>query len=123
MDMLCDCADMLESVLSGLLRALIDQELSIVFYDLTTISTEDATDMSGEVRQFGFSKEGGIARLVMLGVVQTAEGLLIHHEAFAGNMTETKTLVSTNEKLLARYPIKRVVLVADRGLLLLDSPS
>lgn len=34
---------------------------------------------------------------------------------------ETTTLVPTIEKVLARYPIRRVVLVADRGLLSLDN--
>jgi transposase len=121
MDTLDECAEQMESALSGLLRPLIDQELSIVFYDLTTIRTEGATEQDGEVRQFGLSKEGGIARQVMLGVVQTAEGLPIHHEVFAGNAAETATLVPTIEKVLARYPIKRVVLVADRGLLSLDN--
>jgi hypothetical protein len=121
MDTLDECAEQMESALSGLLRPLIDQELSIVFYDLTTIRAEGAAEQVGEVRQFGLSKEGGIARQVMLGVVQTAEGLPIHHEVFAGNAAETATLVPTIEKVLARYPIKRVVLVADRGLLSLDN--
>ena len=121
MDTLDDCADRMESTLAGLLRPLVDQELSIVFYDLTTIRTEGGTEQAGEVRQFGLSKDGGIRRQVMLGVVQTAEGLPIHHEVFAGNAAETTTLVPTIEKVLARYPIKRVVLVADRGLLSLDN--
>ena len=121
MDTVSDCADALESALSGLLRPLIDQELSIVFYDLTTIRAEGHSELAEEVRQFGISKEGAIARQVMLGVVQTAEGLPIHHEVFAGNTGETTTLVPTIEKVLARYPIKRVVLVADRGLLSLDN--
>ena len=121
MDTLDECADAMESSLSGLLRPLIDQELSIVFYDLTTIRTEGGTEQTGEVRRFGLSKEGGITRQVILGVVQTAEGLPIHHEVFAGNAAETATLVPTIEKVLARYPIKRVVLVADRGLLSLDN--
>ena len=121
MDTLDECADQMESALSGLLRPLIDQELSIVFYDLTTIRAEGGTELKGEVRQFGLSKEGGIARQVMLGVVQTAEGLPIHHEVFAGNAAETATLVPILSKVLARYPIKRVVLVADRGLLSLDN--
>ncbi len=121
MDTLDACTDQMESALSGLLRPLIDQELSIVFYDLTTIRAEGGSEQGGEVRQFGLSKEGGIARQVMLGVVQTAEGLPIHHEVFAGNAAETVTLVPTIEKVLARYPIKRVVLVADRGLLSLDN--
>ena len=121
MDTLADGAETMDKVLAGLLRPLIDQELSIVFYDLTTIRTEGGTELPDEVRRFGLSKDGGIVRQVMLGVVQTAEGLPIHHEVFAGNSGETTTLVPTIEKVLARYPIKRVVLVADRGLLSLDN--
>jgi hypothetical protein len=116
MDTLIECADALEAAPATLLRPLIDQELSIVFYDLTTIRAEGGTEMSEELRRFGFSKDGGIARQAMLGVVQTAaDGLPIHHEVFAGNTGETATLIPTLEKVLARYPIKRVVLVADRG--------
>lgn len=121
MDTLIECADALEEALATLLRPLIDQELSIVFYDLTTIRAEGGTQLADELRHFGLSKEGGIARQVMLGVVQTADGLPIHHEVFAGNTGETKTLIPTIEKVLARYPIRRVVLVADRGLLSLDN--
>ena len=57
----------------------------------------------------------------MLGVVQTADGLPIHHEVFEGNAAETRTLIPTLERVLERYPIQRVVLVADRGLLSLDN--
>jgi hypothetical protein len=121
MDTLSDGAEEMEAALAGLLRPLIDQELSIVFYDLTTIRTEGLSEQTGEVRQFGLSKEGGIKRQVMLGVVQTAEGLPIHHELLSGNAAEAATLVPTIEKVLKRYPIKRVVLVADRGLLSLDN--
>ena len=121
MDTLAECADTLDDVLAGLLRPLIDQELSIVFYDLTTIRAEGGSDLPEDIRHFGLSKDGGISRQVMLGVVQTAAGLPIHHEVFAGNTGEAGTLVPTIEKVLARYPIRRVVLVADRGLLSLDN--
>lgn len=122
MDTLTDCVRALEQATATLLRPLIDQELSIVFYDLTTIRTEGASQGGcGELRQYGRAKEGDIARQVMLGVVQTAEGLPIHHEVFAGNSAETHTLVPTIERVLARFPIRRVVLVADRGLLSLDN--
>jgi hypothetical protein len=121
MDTLAEGADRVDDALTGLLRPLIDQELAIVFYDLTTIRAEGSTDESEDLRHFGHAKEGGTVRQVMLGVVQTAEGLPIHHEVFAGNTGETTTLVPTIEKVLARYPIKRVVLVADRGLLSLDN--
>lgn len=121
MDTLVDCGDAIDDTLALLMRPLIDQELSIVFYDLTTIRTEGQSESAGELRQYGLAKEGDIARQVMLGVVQTAEGLPIHHEVFAGNAAETHTLVPTLRKVLARYPIRRVVLVADRGLLSLDN--
>lgn len=122
MDTVTDCVRALEEVTATLLRPLIDQELSIVFYDLTTIRTEGGSQVGcGELRQYGRAKEGDIARQVMLGVVQTAEGLPIHHEVFAGNSAETQTLVPTIERVLSRFPIRRVVLVADRGLLSLDN--
>ncbi len=120
MDTLTEGADQVDDALAGLLRPLIDQELAIVFYDLTTIRAEGGSDESKDLRHFGRAKEGGTIRQGMLGVVQTAEGLPIHHEVFAGHTGETTTLVPTIEKVLARYPIRRVVLVADRGLLSLD---
>ena len=121
MDTLDDCADALQSSLAGLLRPLIDEELSIVFYDLTTISVEGTTTLEDDLRRHGMSKDGLIRRQVMLGVVQTADGLPIHHEVYEGNAAETRTLVPTIERVLQHFPIKRVVLVADRGLLSLDN--
>lgn len=97
MDTLNECTTALESALSNQLRPLIDRELSVVFYDLTTIRTEGSSESSEEIRRYGPSKDGGIARQVMLGVVQTAEGLPIHHEVFEGNAAETRTLVPTIE--------------------------
>lgn len=63
------------------------------------------------------SKEGLIKRQFMLGVVQTADGLPLYHEVFTGNTAEVKTLMPTLKKVLARFAIKRVIVVADRGLL------
>lgn len=121
MDTLCDNRDALDKVLAGQLRPLIDQELSIVFYDLTTIRAEGESSVSDDVRQFGRSKEGTIARQFMLGVVQTAEGLPIHHEVYEGNVAEAATLLPTVELIVQRFRVRRVVLVADRGLLSLDN--
>ena len=122
MDALEDHQGEVDAVVAGLLRPLIDQDLSVVFYDMTTIRTDGATILRDELRQYGMAKEGLIARQVMLGVVQTADGLPIHHEVFAGNTAETPTLLPTLETVLGKFPsIKRVVLVADRGLLSLDN--
>ena len=95
MDTLADRSESFESVLAGLLRPLIDQDLSIVFYDLTTLRVEGQSVVEADLRRYGMSKEGDIARQCLLGIVQTADGLPIYHEVFAGNTAETTTLVPT----------------------------
>jgi len=122
MDALVDHHEAVDGVVAGLLRPMIDQDLSVVFYDLTTIRAEGGSTQDGDVRQFGMAKDGLIARQFMLGVVQTAEGLPIYHEVFDGNASETKTLLPTLATVLARFPsVRRLILVADRGLLSLDN--
>lgn len=121
MDALVAHREAVDEVMSGLLRPLLDQELAVVFYDMTTIRAEGLSQQAGDVRQFGMAKEGLIARQFMLGVVQTAEGLPLYHEVFDGNTAEVKTLKPTLEKVIARFPIKRVIAVADRGLLSTDN--
>ena len=117
MDAMVEHQDEVEAVLASLLRPLVDQDLAVVFYDMTTIRAAGLSDQAGDVRQFGMSKEGVIARQVMLGVVQTAEGLPLYHEVFDGNTAEVQTLKPTLEGIVKRFPVKRVIAVADRGLL------
>jgi len=122
MDALMDRQQAVDECVAQLLRPLIDQDLSVVFYDLTTIRAEGLSQQDGDVRHFGMSKEGVIARQFLLGVVQTADGMPIYHEVFDGNTAEAPTLEPTLKKVLARYPhIRRLVVVADRGLLSLDN--
>lgn len=117
MDVLDDYSDTLGARLATLMRPLIDQDLSVVFYDLTTVGVTGQTDLEDDVRAYGRAKSGLIERQFMLSLVQTAEGLPIAHEVHAGNTAEAKTLLPMVRSLLERYPLKRVVLVADRGLL------
>jgi transposase len=122
MDALMDHQGEVDACVAHLLRPLIDETLSVVFYDLTTIRAAGLSEQPDDVRQRGMSKEGVIARQFLLGVVQTADGLPIHHEVFDGNASEAQTLLPVLERLLGRFPhIRRLVLVADRGLLSLDN--
>lgn len=74
------------------------------------------------MRAYGLNKRtGGIARQFVLGVVQTAEGLPIAHQVHTGNTGESATLLPMIKAIIQRFPIKRGVLVADRGLLSLDN--
>lgn len=121
MDVLDEHTEAINERLSVLMRPLIDQELSVVFYDLTTVRVHGEAQVEGDVREHGRTKEGGVARQFMLSLVQTADGLPIAHQVHPGNTAEAGTLLPMIESLLARWPLKRVVLVADRGLLSLDN--
>ena len=121
MDALVDHKDAVDGVLAALLRPLVDQDLAMVFYDMTTIGAAGLSEEDGDVRHYGMSKEGVVARQVMLGVVQTAEGLPLWHEVFDGNTAEVTTLKGVIETIVKRFPIKRVIAVADRGLLSTDN--
>ena len=121
MDALQSRADGVAALVSRLLRPLIDQRLSVVFYDLTTIRAEGLSEQPGELRRFGHAKEGVIARQCLLSVVQTAEGLPIAHRVWGGNVAETSTLASAIAEVTRNYPVQRVIVVADRGLLSVDN--
>jgi transposase len=121
MDALVEHKDAVDDVMAGLLRPLVDQDLAVVFYDMTTIRAAGLSEQQDDVRKFGMSKEGVVARQVMLGVVQTAEGLPLYHEVFDGNTAEVTTLKGVIQKIVKQFPIKRIIAVADRGLLSTDN--
>jgi transposase len=122
MDALMDGRSAVETAVAAQLKPLIDRQLSVVFYDLTTVRIHGTLEQSDDLRQFGFSKDvEGTARQFVLGLIQTAEGLPIAHEVFEGNIAETKTFAPMLKACLARYPIERVIVVADRGVLSYDN--
>jgi len=58
MDALVDQQAAVDKTVAHLLRPLVDQELSVVFYDMTTIRAAGLSEQQSDVRQFGMSKEG-----------------------------------------------------------------
>jgi len=122
MDALMDNVDRVETELARQIRPLVDRDLTVVFYDLTTVRIHGEGEVDEDIRAYGMNKEtGGIARQFVLGVVQTADGLPLMHTVHPGNVAETKTLQAMLTTVLQRFPIERVILVADRGLLSLDN--
>jgi len=122
MDALMDNAGGVEEALARQIRPLVDRDLAVVFYDLTTVRIHGEGAVEDDIRAFGMNKErGGIARQFVLGIVQTADGLPLMHTVHPGNVAETKTLQAMLKTVLQRFPIDRVILVADRGLLSFDN--
>jgi hypothetical protein len=134
MGALMDRADQVERELTRQIRPFVDRDLAFFFYDLTTDRIHGEGTVEDDLRAYGMNKEvGGIARQFILGIVQTAEGLpstvLLEpmaqpcrlHTVHPGNVAEAKTLQAMLATVLERFPIERVILVADRGLLSLDT--
>ena len=122
MDALVDYADVVEEALARQFRPLVDQDLTVAFYDLTTVRIHGEGKVEADIRAYGMNKEtGGVARQFVLGVVQSAEGLPLMHTVHPDNVSETKTLQGMLQKVLARFSVQRIILVADRGLLSLEN--
>ncbi len=118
MDVLLEQKEALEQELMGSLLPLFDQEMEVVFYDITTIRVEGESEEDGEIRRWGKVKEGDfVARQFAVGVVQTADGFPVMHEVFEGNVGEPTTVKGVVRRLKERFPIRRVVLVADRAMI------
>lgn len=121
MDVLEERSEETSHALSALLMPLIDKDLSVVFYDMTTIRTHGISQEIDDLRAYGMSKESTINRQVMLGVVQTADGIPLAHHVWPGNTAEVRTLQSAVTDILKRFNIQRIILVADRGLLSMET--
>jgi transposase len=99
-------------------RDLFNQDLDLVFYDLTTLYFESANAQDGDLRRFGYSKEHrSDCTQVVLGLLVDKDGVPVGYQLFPGNTGETKTLAPILEKLKNKYRIQNVIMVADRGLI------
>ena len=97
-------------------KRLFTEEIKVMFYDCTTLYFESFTE--DELRRFGYSKDHKFNQgQVLLALMVTTEGLPVGYDVFPGNMYEGDTFRSAIEKIKVRYRVKRVVIVADSGLL------
>lgn len=99
-----------------------NQQLEVLFYDLTSIYFE--TNSQDELRDFGFSKDGKHQHVqIVLAIIVTKSGLPVSYEIFQGNTYEGHTLIPTILELKKKYNINRIVLIADSGLINKDNIS
>ena len=97
-------------------KGLFTEEIKVMFYDCTTLYFESFTE--DELRRFGYSKDHKFNQgQVLLALMVTNEGLPVGYDVFPGNMYEGDTFRRAIDRIRVRYGIKRVVIVADSGLL------
>lgn len=115
LDVLADSKEAIEDFIFEKNRTLFSMNIDVVFYDVTTYYFESVK--ADGFKEFGFSKDNKINEVqVVMGLLVDGEGRPIGYELFPGNTFDSKTLETSLEKLSKRFHVKRVVIVADRGL-------
>jgi transposase len=93
-----------------------DQDVSVVFYDVTTLYFE--IDEEDDLRKTGFSKEGKHQNpQIVLGLLVSKGGYPLAYEIFAGNKFEGHTMLPVIDGFKEKYNLNKLVVVADSGLL------
>jgi len=115
LDLLAERKEAIEDFVFGRNLTLFSMNVDVVFYDVTTFYFESVREDG--FRDFGFSKDNKVNEVqIVMGLLVDGEGRPIGYELFPGNTFDSKTLETSLEKLSKRFHIKRVVIVADRGL-------
>lgn len=90
--------------------------LSIVFYDLTTLYFEASDE--DDLRKTGFSKDGKHSNpQIYLGLLVGLGGYAIGYDIFDGSIYEGQTLIPMIEKMSEKFKLSKPIIVADAGLL------
>jgi transposase len=115
LDVLADAKEEIEASLFDANKNLFNMEVDVVFYDVTTISF--CSERSDDLKDFGFSKDGKPNKVqVVLGLVIDCYGRPVGYELFAGNTFDGKTLPSVLDGLKRRFGIRKLIIVADKGI-------
>ncbi len=97
-------------------KKILDNEINIVFYDVTTVYFE--IDNEDELRRTGFSKEGKHQNpQIVLGLLVSKNGYPLAYDIFEGNKFEGHTLLPVIDAFKTKYKLSQLVIVADAGLL------
>jgi transposase len=95
---------------------ILGNNISIVFYDVTTLYF--SADTEDDLRKTGFSKEGKHQNpQIVLGLLVSIDGYPLAYEIFEGNKFEGHTMLPVIETFKHKYNLEKLVIIADSGLL------
>ena len=90
--------------------------LSVVFYDMTTLYFEASDE--DDLRKMGFSKDGKHSNpQILIGLLVGLGGYAIGYDIFEGNTYEGHTLIPFLEAISRKFNLGKPVVIADSGLL------
>ena len=108
--------DQVEQISFKHTKKLLNNKLSVVFYDMTTLYFEASDE--DDLRKTGFSKDGKHQNpQIFLGLLVGLGGYAIGYEIFEGNIYEGHTLIPVLEKISKKFNLTKPIVVADAGLL------
>ncbi len=97
-------------------KRILGGEISVVFYDMTTIYFEASDE--DDIRKTGFSKDGKHQNpQIFLGLLVGSGGHAIGYDIFEGNTYEGHTLIPFLKQISAKFNLDKPIVVADAGLL------
>lgn len=108
--------DTVEQIAFAHTKRILNDTISVVFYDMTTLYFEASDE--DDLRKTGFSKDGKHSNpQIYLGLLVGLGGYAIGYDIFEGNIYEGHTLIPTIEKICKKFNLSKPVIVADAGLL------
>jgi transposase len=118
LDKLADNSQLIQKQIFQTGRDLFNQQLDVVFYDVTTLYFESEVENEGQLRQMGFGKDGKIGQTqVLFCMMIDKQKQPIGYRVFKGDTFEGHTFELALDDLKKQYQIDTVVVVADRGML------
>jgi transposase len=112
--------DQVEQITFKHTKQVLADNISVVFYDMTTLYFEASDE--DDLRKTGFSKDGKHSNpQIFLGLLVGIEGYAIGYDIFEGNTYEGHTLIPFLKKISHRFKLHKPVVIADSGLLSKDN--
>ncbi len=95
---------------------LLGNQMSVVFYDVTTLYFESKEE--DDFKRMGFSKDGKHQQpQIVLGLLVSQGGYPLDYDVFEGDKYEGDTLIPIIEHFVAKHKPQQLIVVADAGLL------
>ena len=118
LDLLSEEQESLKSHLFKAQQNLFTTKLDVVFYDVTTLYFDSQNVEENQLRQKGYSKDGKAHKTqVVLGLLVDKMRNPITYQIYQGNTYEGGTMIKALEDLKEKFPIDKVIAVADSAMI------
>jgi transposase len=118
LDLLSNEQESLKTHLFKAQQNLFTTKLDVVFYDVTTLYFDSQKVEDNQLRQKGYSKDGKAHKTqVVLGLLVDKMRNPITYQIYQGNTYEGGTMITALEDLKTKFPIDKVIAVADSAMI------